>query len=421
MRKKLKQYTAATFLSLTIHNYRLYFVGQGISRVGTWVQTIAQTWLIFELTGSGTYIGLLTATQFLPILLLGPIGGLVADRFSKRRLLYMTQSMAMVLAFALAGLVLSHVVQAWMVFVIAGLLGLVSVVDTPTRQTFIMEMVGREHLVNAVTLNSIEINMARIIGPALGGGLIAGIGIGYCFLADGVSYVAVLVCLLLMRAKELHVGALAVKARGQLREGFRYVWHTPVLRNILLMMVVIGTLAYEFPVVLPIFASETFHTGADGYAFLMGAMGLGAVIGGIGTAGRREPTSGAVMVAALGFGVAMLLASVSPRIAVAGLLMVCVGVGSISFTAVANSILQLQSAPEMRGRVMSLWTVAFLGSTPIGGPIIGYISEHTSPRLGLAIGGVAAVGSGLFALHLRITRRAKTSQEVVLPLPTEKQ
>lgn len=418
MQEKLKGYTRTTFSSLKIRNYKLYFTGQGISLTGTWVQTIAQTWLIFQLTGSGTYIGLLTAMQFLPVLLLGPVGGLVADRFPKRQILYITQGASMALAFTLAVLVLSHAVQVWMVFAIAGLLGLIKVVDTPTRQTFIMEMVGRDHIVNAVTLNSIEANMARIIGPAIGGGLIAGIGIGYCFLVDGVSYFAVLLCLLLMRAGELHGSARAIKARGQLREGFRYVWHTPVLRNILLMMVIIGTLAYEFPVVLPIFASETFHTGAGGYSFLMGAMGLGAVMGGVITANRRKPTPHLIMLAAVAFGVSMLLTAIAPHIIIAGLLMVCVGVGSVSFTSVANSTLQLQSAPAMRGRVMSLWTMAFMGSTPIGGPIIGYISEHGSPRLGLAVGGVAAVGAGLLALRIHLRSRAR--QQLVAPEPLER-
>ncbi|HET8708910.1 MAG TPA: MFS transporter [Candidatus Saccharimonadales bacterium] len=405
MQEKLTKYTHSTFSSLKIRNYRLYFIGQGISRAGTWVQTIAQTWLIFQLTGSGTYIGLLTAVQFIPILVLGPLGGLVADRFPKLRLLYMTQIASMVLAFAMAALVLSGIVQVWMVFVVAILLGLVKVVDTPTRQTFIMEMVGREHIVNAVTLNSIEVNMARIIGPAIGGGVIASIGIGYCFLIDGVSYLAVVLCQLLMRRNELQAAAPVAKSRGQLAEGFRYVWHTPVLRNVLLMMVVVGTLAYEFPVVLPIFASETFHDGASGYALLMGAMGLGAVIGGMVTANRKNPTPHVITLSAFGFGLSLLLTAASPHIIIAALMMVIVGVGSISFTSVANSTLQLESTPAMRGRVMALWTMAFLGSTPVGGPIIGYVSEHYSARVGLLMGGMSAICAGLFGLRIHIKQK----------------
>jgi MFS family permease len=414
MQERFKGYTRSTFSSLKIRNYKLYFIGQGVSRAGTWVQTIAQTWLIFQLTGSGTYIGLLTAVQFIPILLLGPLGGLMADRFSKSRILYLTQIASMVLAFVMAALVLTGVVQVWMVFTIAILLGLVKVVDTPTRQTFIMEMVGREQLVNAVTLNSIEVNMARIIGPAIGGGVIAWVGIGYCFLIDGLSYLAVIICMLMMDIKKLHVAAPLAKAPKQLREGFHYVWQTPVLRNVLIMMVVVGTLAYEFPVVLPILADETFHKGAGGYAFLMGAMGLGAVIGGVITANRKNPTPHVITLAAFGFGVSMLLTAASPHIIIAGLLMVCVGIGSISFTSVANSTLQLESAPTMRGRVMALWTMAFLGSTPIGGPIIGYISEHYSARVGLAVGGVSAICAGLFGLRIHVKQKRAKRLAIVL-------
>lgn len=398
MVERLKGYTRTTFSSLRIRNYRLYFTGQGISLAGTWLQTIGQTWLVYKLTGSGTYIGLLTAVQFLPILMLGPVGGLLADRFPKRRILYVTQTMAMSIALTLSVLVLSGVVQTWMVFVLALLLGMVQVVDNPTRQTFIMEMVGREHLTNAVTLNSIEVNMARVIGPAIAGGLIAGIGIGYCFLANAVSYLAVLACLYLMRGNELQPTAVASRMRGQLREGFRYVRGNAAVRGILLMMAVIGTLSYEFQVVLPLFASKSFHADAGIFSLFMGAMGVGAVIGGIITANRKNPTPGTIATAALGFGAAMVLAAIAPTIATAALLMVAVGIGSISFTSIANSTLQLNTAPEMRGRVMSLWTMAFLGSTPIGGPIIGYVSEHSSPRVGLLIGGVAALAAGFFAL-----------------------
>jgi MFS family permease len=395
---KIRRYTRATFSSLGIRNYRLYFTGQAISLSGTWLQTIAQTWLIYQLTGSATYVGLISAVQFLPILLLGPYGGLVADRFPKRKILYGTQTAAMSLALILAVLVLSHTVQPWMVFVVAGLLGLVNVVDNPTRQTFVLEMVGREQLTNAVTLNSIEVNLARVIGPAIAGGLIAGVGIGYCFLFNSFSYLAVLLCLVLMRGKELRTPPPVVRAKGQLRAGFRYVMATPALRTILLMMAVIGTFAYEFPVTLPIFASQTFHAGAGGFSLLMAAMGGGAVIGGIMVANRKQLTPRSIAVAACMLGASILLAAAAPHIIVAALCMVVVGVCSIRFTAAANSTLQLSTAPEMRGRVMSLWTMAFIGSTPIGGPIIGWVSEHSSPRVGLLIGGLAALIIGLAVL-----------------------
>lgn len=415
MQQKLLAYAGSTFASLRLYNYRLYFIGQGISLTGTWLQTIAQTWLVFTLTRSGTYIGLLTAAQFLPVLLLGPVGGLVADRFSKRRLLYFTQVTSMVLAFVLAWLVLSHTVQVWMVFVLAGLLGCVRVVDNPTRQSFIMEMAGRDNITNAVSLNSVEVNLARIIGPAIAGVLIASVGIGWCFLLNGISFVAVLYCLWLMHPDELEIQEPVERVRGQLREGFRYVWHTPILRDILIMMAVIGTFAYEFPVLLPIFASKTFHHGASGYSLLMGAMGLGAVLGGFVAANRRNLAPGAITVAAMIFGATMLATAIAPNIWFATLLMVVVGAGSIGFTSLANSTLQLNTAPAMRGRVMALWTMAFIGSTPIGGPIIGYVSEHLGARLGFVVGGVSAVGSGLFALYIAHKAKQQRSRGIELP------
>jgi MFS family permease len=406
MLSKFKAQTKMTFASLSVYNYRLYFIGQGLSQTGTWLQTIAQTWLVLQLTHSATLIGLLTAAQFLPVLLLGPFGGVITDRFPKRRTLYMTQSAAMLLAFILAALVLSHSVHVWMVFVLAGCLGLINVVDNPTRQTFIMEMVGRDSLKNAVTLNSIEINLARVIGPTIAAVLIANVGIGECFLVNGFSYLAVLAGLVLIRSRDLHVSQRTGQLKGQLREGLRYVRRTPVLLNILLMMAVIGTLSYEFPVVLPVFASRTFHGGASTYALLTAAMSIGAVVGGIITASRRNTSIWALPIAALLFGVCILLVAVAPSMLLASLLLVFVGIGSISFTAVGNSTLQLESDPAMRGRVMSLWTVAFLGSTPIGGPIIGWISEHAGPRWGLAVGGVAAIATAIFgAFAIRRNRR----------------
>jgi len=392
-------HTRSTFASLAVRNFRLYFLGQGISFIGSWQQTIAQTWLIFTLTHSGTYIGLLTAAQFLPILLLGPLGGVIADRYPKRRILYATQTASMFLALALAALVLSHQVQVWMVFALAGLLGCVQVVDNPTRQTFVLEMVGREHLANAITLNSIEASTSRVIGPAIAGGLIATIGTGYCFLANGISYVAVLACLGLMHGSELHPVKRTTRLRGQMRAGFRYVRRTPAVRNILLMMAIIGTLSYEFPVVLPVLAGSTFHDSVSGYSLLMGAMGLGAVLGGVMVASKQKPTAGDITKAAITFGCAMLLTALAPNLALATVGMALVGAASISFTVFANSVLQLRTRPEMNSRVMALWTMCFVGSTPIGGPILGYICQHAGARWGLITGGLAAVATGGFALY----------------------
>lgn len=388
---RLKEHFEETFSSFEVHNYRLYFAGQGISLAGTWMQTIAQTWLVLELTHSGTALGLLVAAQFLPILLLGPVGGVVADRFPKRKLLYITQSSAMMLALVLGVLVLLNAVQVWMVFVLAALLGLVTVFDNPARQTFVVEMVGLDRLTNAVTLNGIAINGARIIGPSIAAMLIASVGMVYCFFLNAASYVVVLLCLALMDQRKLHPAKRTSQMKGQLREGIRYIWNNLELRSTILMLVIIGTFTYEFQVVLPVLASRTFHGNAGTYALFTSAMSVGSVIGGVLAAGRLKAGRKAVMRAAAAFGLLMLVSALAPGVWLASLLLVGVGLGSIIFSSLANSTLQFATSPEMRGRVMSFWAVAFLGTTPIGGPIIGWISDHASPRAGLAVGGLAAL------------------------------
>lgn len=394
----LKKYGKRSFSSLYVRNYRLYFIGQGISLSGTWLQTVAQSWLVLELTHSGTLLGLVVAAQFLPVLIFGPYGGLIADRFNKRKLLYGTQSVAMVLAFTLALLVATHTVQVWMVFVLAACLGCVNMIDSPTRQTFVVEMVGKKRLTNAISLNSIEVNVARIIGPVIAAGLIASVGLGWCFLINGLSYLAVLLCLKLMDRSELQAHEPVPQAKGQLRAGFSYIWHTPVLRNVLLMMALVGALTYEFQVVLPLFATQTFGGNAGTYAHMMAAMGIGSLFGGLVTASRGNPSPRRLLGTTLALGVSMMIVAIAPSLDAAIGLLVVVGFFTISFTALTNTTLQLNSSSSMRGRVMALWVMAFLGTTPIGGPIIGYISEHGSPRIGLAVGGIAAIAGGIFGI-----------------------
>jgi MFS family permease len=383
-----------TFFSLGIWNFRLYFIGQAISLSGTWMQTIGQSWLVLQITGSGTALGLVTALQFLPVLVLGPWGGVIADRFSKRTILYCTQSAASVLALVLGVLVATGWVRLWMVGLLAVCLGLVNTVDNPTRQTFVIEMVGKEQIQNAVSLNSVLVNLARVIGPAIAGALIASVGLASCFLVNAASYIAVLISLRMMHAEHLHSGVLVARASGQLREGFRYVRSTPVLRNVLLMMAIIGTLSYEFQVILPLFAQFTLGGGAGTYAALTVSMGVGSVIGGLYTASRGRVVPGMLISAAFLFGLVILAAAIAPNLAFAMAALVLVGVFSINFLSLGNTTLQLESVPEMRGRVMALWTVAFLGSTPIGGPIVGWIGEHAGPRWGLGLGGLAALIAG---------------------------
>lgn len=406
--ERIKRVGNNTFASLRIRNFRLYFIGQAISQTGTWMQVIAQGLLVLQLTNSGTMLGLIMALQFLPILLFGPLGGVIVDRFNKHTILYVTQSTAGILALILAVLVGTHTVELWMVGLLAFCLGLVNMIDNPTRQTFIHEMVGKNMLTNAISLNAWQINLTRVIGPTIAAGLVATAGLTVCFLFNGISYAAVLIVLSLMQTNKLQTTQIAPKKTGQLREGFAYVKSSLILRNTLLMAVIVGTLTYEFPVILPLVAKFTFHNLENGYAQLTAAMGIGAVIGGLFTANRKQTTPDMLISASLFFGLSMAAVAIAPTLALSLIAMVFVGASSINFNSIANVTLQLNSLPEMRGRVMSLWTVAFLGSTPIGGPIIGWIGEHFGPRWGLGIGGIAAIlAAGIGIVTLKQLKRQK--------------
>lgn len=391
-----------TFASFEVRNFRLFIFGQGLSLCGTWMQVIGVSWLVLKLTHSGTQIGFVVAAQFLPILLLGVWGGVVADRFDKRRILYFTQTAAGLLALALGLLVISGHIHLWMVYALAAGLGLVTVIDSPTRQTFVIEMVGRERLKNAVTLNSTIVNGARIIGPSIAGVLILTVGIGQCFLINAASYIAVLIALAMMNKSELHTTPRSERVRGQVRAGLRYVWGVPRLRSTLIMMFIIGTFAYEFPVILPLFATVTLHGNAGTYAALTAAMGIGSVVGGLYAASRNSIGQKQLIWTAVLFGCGILLAAAVSGLVAPVIVLGLVGALSVLFISVGNTTLQLTSDPAMRGRVMSLWTMAFLGTTPIGGPIIGAIADHTNPRVGLAVGGVSAlVAAGLGIIAAR--------------------
>lgn len=405
----LQQFSQDTFSSLHVRNYRLYYIGQIISTTGTFMQSIAQAWLVLKLTNSGAALGLATALQYLPILLLGPYGGIMADRISKRKILYFTQSASGVLALILGILVATGLVKVWMVYVLASCLGMVTVFDNPTRQTFYIELVGPDNLRNAVTLYSTLVNLARIIGPAIAGVLIAVFGLAPCFIINGLSYGAVVIMLGMMHADELLITPPVPRAKGQLLEGFKYVVSTPILGSTLLMMAIIGTLTFEFQVSLPLIAQFTFRGDASSYAFLTASMGLGAAMGGIFFASRKGLTPYKLVSASLLFGLAVLAAAFMPSLLLSGLALVLVGVCSINFSSLGNSTLQLQSSPQMRGRVMSFWSMAFLGSTTIGGPIVGWFAEAAGARWGLALGGLAAlVAAALGAVTLRNVKTSKT-------------
>src|SRR6476469_9093187 len=417
--QSVRSFGQRTFASLSVRNYRLFFIGQGISQCGSWMQSIAQGLLVLELTGSGTALGLVIALQNLPVLFFGPWGGVMADRFPKRSILYVTQ--------ALSGmLVMTDLVQLWMLYVLGLMLGFITVFDNPARQTFVREMVGAERLTNAVSLSSMEFNLARVIGPSIAGILAATIGLGACFIADGLSYIAVLTVLVMMRADELRPAVRVASGKGQLMNGLRYVRTQPVLLNTLIMMAIVGMFTYEFSVMLPLFAEFTFDSGPGAYASMTAAMGAGAVVGGLFAASRRRSTLGMSVAAGALFGASVMITALMPTLHLAVASLLIVGFFSITFTSLANVTLQLSSASDMQGRVMALWSMAFLGTTPIGGPVMGAIGEHAGARWALAIGGFAAIvaaGVGLRAwlksrsreVGLKASRRAG---EQLTPLET---
>ena len=381
----------ATFRSLRNRNYRLYFIGQIISVSGTWMQRLAQSWLILDLTHSGVALGIESGLQFLPVLLFGAWGGVIADRVDKRRLLMCTQFAAGTLALALGLLVMLDVAAVWNVYVLSALLGFVNVLDNPARQTFVLEMVGREDLQNAVGLNSVVFNSSRVIGPAIAGATIATIGMAPCFFINALSFAAVLIALSMMDVSKLEHVPTVPRARGQLRAGLRYAWSDRMVRTPLLMMAVIGTLAFNFQVVIPLIATETFGQGAGGFGALSSVMGVGAVAGGLAAASRKGLPARRLVVLAAAMGVAILGAALAPTLALEYAALFVMGATAFGFLATANTTLQLTSRPDMRGRVMALYAIAFLGSTPIGSPIIGWVSEQLGPRAGFALGGIAAL------------------------------
>ncbi len=397
-----------TFAALANPNYRKFFAGQAISLVGTWIQSVAIAWLILEITGSPASIGLAVALQFLPVLVFGPYGGVIVDRVNKRNLLIVTQALAGIQAGLLAILVLTDSANIFYVLVLSLFLGFIYVFDMPARAAFVREMVPVELVRNAVSLNSVVVNGARVIGPALSGILIATIGLGWCFAANAASFIGVIAAYGLMKTSELITVEPIERAPGQLREGMKYVWKNPELRVPLIMMAVVGTLTYEFNVVLPALAAETFQSGAQSLGWLSAAMGVGAVIGGLISATRHSSGVKAIAAASIVFGFAVLLSAVMPNVLWSCVALIPVGAASIWFTTAGNSAMQLHTEPHMRGRVMSLWTVAFIGSTPVGAPIVGWVAETAGPRWALGVGAAAAVGAGLYGAKWAIRMNKKS-------------
>ena len=408
-----------TFRSLRTYNFRLYASGQALSLIGTWMQRLGQEWLVLDLTGSGSWLGVVAALQFLPLLLIGPWGGLIADRVDKRRLLLATQTTAGLLAAMLGVVTLSGAVQLWMVMVFALALGVVTALDNPTRQAFVVEMVGQDDVTNAVTLNSVMVNAARAIGPAVAGLMIASVGMAPTFLLNAASYALVVAALWAMDTDLLERGMRAVRGPGQLREGFRYVARRPALRTPLVLMVVAGMFAYEFTVTLPLLARYAFDGDARTLGILNSAFGIGAVVGGLVTASRDKPTDRSLLLAAMSFGTLLLLTSVAPTLWIAAAALLATGAVSITFLASANSLLQLRAPAEYRGRIMSLWAIALMGTTPIGAPIVGWLGQVAGARAGLAVGGAATVLTAA-AIQVLACRRDRRSGPLKRP-PSEHQ
>jgi MFS family permease len=412
--------TRRTFRSLRVRNYRLWFVGQTISLSGTWMQTTGQAWLVYRLTQSAWDLGLTAALQFLPILVFGAYGGVIADRLDKRHVLMATQLLFIVQALALWLVVATGAVQLWMVWTLAATLGFINVFDNPARQSFAIEMVGADDLANAVGLNSVIVNASRIVGPAIAGVLLVFAhqvsGMSWIFLVNAATFAAVLAALLLMRPDELHRPKRVRAGRGQVRAGLRYAWGKWELRVPLLMMAVIGTLAFNYNVLLPLFSGEVFHrgtggAGAGGYGLLLAVMGAGALAGSLGVASRRRPRYRLLMVVTFAFGVLAMGIALAPTFNVALVLVALMGVASVAFIALANTLIQLHSDGQMRGRVMALWAIVFLGSTPIGAPIAGVVAEHFGARVALGMGAVATLLAAAYGTAALRRIRAEERRE----------
>jgi MFS family permease len=390
---------ADTFRSLHIRNFRLFFGGQLISQVGNWMTLVVQALFVLHLTGSGIALGLLTAAQFLPVLVLGAWAGLVADRSDKRRLLLVVQSVAMLQSFVLAALVFSGDPPLAAVYAVALVGGITTAFDNPARRSFVVEMVPEDHVPNAVGLNSAMMTSSRVIGPALAGLLVATVGFGWAFLLDGLSYIAVLAALWVMRTEELRPAPATVRGKGQVREGLRYARNQPDLWIPLAMMAVVGTLAFNFQVVIPLFVTRDLGGSETLFTLLFSVLSLGSLVGALVGARRTTVDITAVAKASIGFGAAMALLAVVPGVGLAFPVGLLVGFGSITFLTTSTAIVQLRADPSMRGRVLALQAMVFLGSTPIGGPIVGFVSETFGARWAIALGAAAALGAGAWGLR----------------------
>lgn len=410
-----------TFSSLRVPNYRRYFAGQAVSISGNWMQIVAEMWLIVQLTGSGAAVGITAGLQFLPMLLAGGWGGVLADRLDKRRLLTITQTLMAVPALTLWALTAGGAIEAWMVFALVFARGTVLAIDNPARQAFVSEIVGADRVVNAVALNSVIVHTSRIAGPAAAGGMIALVGVSACFAVNAATFGVMLLALRLMDPRRLQRAERAPRERGQLRAALRYVRETRALRIPLGMMVVVGTISFNFQVLLPLLASETWQGTAATYTALTAIMGVGSVVGAL-AAGARGRVSPALLVgSATVFGAAELLAAAAPTLHWQALALIPLGAASVTFAAGVNSSLQLASAPTLRGRVMALYGMVLMGGTPLGAPLIGWVGEAFGPRWTLIGGGALTVLGVLIAVAVISHREHLTLRRSLRDLPHPQQ
>jgi MFS family permease len=389
--------------ALRHRNFRLFWFGQLISLVGTWMQAIAQAWLVLLLTHDPLWLGFVAAVQFLPVLVLGLFGGVIADVLPKRTTLVGTQAASMLLAFVLAVLTFANVAQVWHILVLAALLGIVNAVDMPTRQAFVVEMVGREDVTNAVGLNSAVFNAARIVGPAIGGILIGALGVTACFFLNGLSFVAVIAGLLLMREADLLPAARLARptsirgVAGNLAEGLRYVRATPVVLLAVVLVGLVSTFAMNFNVVAPALAQNVLGVGATGLGFLMASMGLGSLTAALLVASLDRPRPGIIVLGAFGLGVLEVILGGIRSYPIALIAMYGAGAAAIAMMVSANTSIQLAVPDRLRGRVLSVYTTVFAGSTPIGAPVIGWLASAFSTEVALVVGGGIALAGALVA------------------------
>ena len=415
MKRRLLRLTHETFRAFEVRNFRLFFVGQGISQVGNWLTLVAQSLLVLKLTDDGVAVGVLTACQFAPVLLLGAWAGLVADRSDKRKLLLIVQVFAAAQSFTMAALAFMDHPPLAGIYAVALVGGVAFAFDNPTRRAFVVEMVPEDMVHNAVSLNSAMMTSARIFGPALAGLLITTVGYGWCFTVDGFSYIAPFVALLLIRTSELRLVPLATRAAGQVREGIRYVRSVPELFIPLVMAAMIGIFTFNFQVVFPLMVTRTFDASEATFTVLFSFISIGSLAGALYTARRRTIDLHDVVASAVFFGIVMMLFAGAPSLGWAFPLGLLVGIGSVAFLTASTAIVQVNAAPEMRGRVLALQAIVFLGSTPIGGPILGWIADTFGPRVAVLVGGVAAcaaAGWGVLAF-----RRQRGSMAADRPRP----